>query len=512
MANTLEITKIEQQKINDAVWKACDTFRGVVDAGQYKDYILIMLFLKYISDTWNAKIEHYKAQFDCDMGRVERRMANERFVVPQGASFYDLLAKQSADNLGEEFDIAFAKLEDANKEKLAGVFRDISFNSESNLGKTKDRNKRLQHLLNDFNHSDLQLTPDRVEEDVIGEAYMYLIDKFGSDAGKKAGEFYTPANVSSLVAKLADASQGATIYDPACGAGSLLIKTASQTDSKNFSLYGQEVNGQTWAMCRMNMFLHAMDSANIEWGNTLAEPLILENDKLKQFDVVVANPPFSLDKWGAETAEADKHKRFWRGIPPKSKGDYAFISHMIESAKIHSGKVVVVAPHGVLFRGSSEGKIRQSLIDDNLLDAVIGLPAGMFSTTGIPVAILIFDRSREQGGKNAKRNDIVFIDASNEFDKSGKQNVLTDAHLQKIYDTYKARENVEKYCSIIGINEIQENDYNLNIPRYVDTFEEEEEIDLDKVVAEIKIINDQIADVDIEIKKYCDELGIKPPF
>ncbi len=504
--------KIQQQQINDAVWKACDTFRGVVDAGQYKDYILIMLFLKYISDTWNAKIAVYKRQFGGDTDRVERRMRNERFIIPEGSSFYDLLAKSTVDNLGEEIDIALENLEDANKSKLAGVFRDISFNSESNLGKTKDRNKRLQHLLNDFNSDTLKLTPDRVAEDVIGEAYMYLIEKFGAGAGKKAGEFYTPAMVSSLVARLADAPVGSTIYDPACGAGSLLIKTALQTASENFSLYGQEVNGQTWAMCRMNMFLHSMDSADIRWGNTLTEPLILENDTIKQFDIVVANPPFSLDKWGADTAAADVYTRFWRGIPPKSKGDYAFISHMIESAKQQSGKVVVVVPHGVLFRGASEGKIRQAIIEENLLDAVIGLPAGMFSTTGIPVAILIFDRSREAGGTNARRTDIVFIDASQQYDSSSKQNVLTDAHVQDIYTAYKTRKAVDKYCAVVARQDIQDNDYNLNIPRYVDTFEQQTPINLSEVASQLKQLDKDIQTINADIAEYCRQLGIDTPF
>ena len=503
--------KIEQQTINNAVWNACDTFRGTVDAGQYKDYILIMLFLKYVSDTWNAKIEEYKKQFGDDTKRINRRMENERFIVPQGASFYDLVDKIQQTNLGEEFDIALAKLEDANKEKLDGVFRNISFNNEANLGKTKDRNKRLQHLLNDFNCENLKLTPDSVQEDVIGEAYMYLIEKFGSDAGKKAGEFYTPSAVSTLVAKLANAQSRNTIYDPTCGAGTLLVKTANEIESNNYSLYGQEVNGQTWAMCRMNMFLHNMDNANVHWGNTLSEPAILENDSLKQFDVVVANPPFSLDKWGAENASSDNFKRFWRGVPPKSKGDYAFISHMIESAKRQSGRAVVVVPHGVLFRGASEGKIRTSLIEENLLDAVIGLPAGMFTTAAIPVAIVIFDRSREQGGKNANRDDIMFIDASREFDGSKKQNRLTPEHINKIYDTYMNRTELEKYSRPVPISEIKENEYNLNIPRYIDTFEEEEEIDLDSVVAEIERLNKDMEEVNKEIARNCAELGIKSP-
>ena len=235
--------------------------------------------------------------------------------------------------------------------------------------------------------------------DIIGECYIYLISRFASDAGKKAGEFYTPAAVSRLLAGLAAPQPGNTICDPACGSGSLLIRAAEQVGSDNFALYGQEVNGATWALARMNMFLHAKDAARIEWCDTLNSPALIEGDHLMRFDIVVANPPFSLDKWGAEDAPKDQYGRFWRGVPPKSKGDYGFITHMIEIAKRHSGRVAVIVPHGVLFRGGAEGRIRQALIEENLLDAVVGLPANLFTTTGIPVAVLIFDRSREEGGQ-----------------------------------------------------------------------------------------------------------------
>ena len=273
--------KIQQQKINDAVWKACDTFRGVVDAGQYKDYILIMLFLKYISDIHCAKLAEYQQKFRDNHARIDMMMSSERFIVPQGASFYDLLDQYNADSLGEQIDIALASIEDANKEKLEGVFRNISFNSEPNLGKVKDRNKRLQNLLDDFNSDALNLTPDTVAEDVIGEAYMYLIDKFGSDAGKKAGEFFTPSAVSDLVATLAGACAGDTIYDPACGAGSLLIKTARHIGNENFALYGQEVNGQTWAMCRMNMFFTPNGFSGYSLGGYFKRPADIGKRPLK---------------------------------------------------------------------------------------------------------------------------------------------------------------------------------------------------------------------------------------
>ena len=237
--------------------------------------------------------------------------------------------------------------------------------------------------------------------DVIGNAYEYLIGKFAADAGKKAGEFYTPPEVSTLLARLLDPQPGERICDPACGSGSLLIKCAKQVGSDNYAIYGQEVNGSTWALCMMNMLLHNMQvtTSNIRWSDTLRDPQLREGDDLMHFNVVVANPPFSLDKWGADDAAADRYGRFWRGVPPKSKGDYAFISHMIEVTyrdADQNGRVGVIVPHGVLFRGSSEGRIRQQLIDENLLDAVIGLPANLFYGTGIPAAILIFKRQQRR--------------------------------------------------------------------------------------------------------------------
>jgi type I restriction enzyme M protein len=249
----------------------------------------------------------------------------------------------------------------------------------------------------------------------------------------------------------------------------------------------------------MNMFLHGADSARIEWCNTLTTPALVENDKLMKFDNIVANPPFSLDKWGAEDADADTYNRFWRGVPPKSKGDYAFISHMIEAAVEKEGRVAVVVPHGVLFRGAAEGRIRQKLIEDNVLDAVIGLPGNLFPTTSIPVAILIFDRSREKGGKNDKRKDVIFIDASQDYKPGKNQNALLDEHLEKIIAAYDARENAPKYAHLASFDEIKENDFNLNIPRYVDTFEEEAEIDIAAVQKEIETLEKQLADIQGEM-------------
>ncbi|MBN2738017.1 MAG: type I restriction-modification system subunit M [Spirochaetales bacterium] len=477
---------------------------GVVDAAEYKDYILVMLFLKYISDVWMEHYEILKKKFGDDDERIRRRLDRERFKLPKGCSFYDLHAQRQANNLGELINVALEHIEDQNKEKLQGVFRNMDFNSESALGQTKDRNARLKHLLEDFNSPKIDLRPSRIGDlDIIGDAYEYLISRFAAGAGKKAGEFYTPAQVSQLLAELLDPQPGERICDPACGSGSLLIKCGNQIknkDSNDFALYGQEINGSTWALAKMNMFLHGMDSARIEWGDTIRSPKLLEKDTTMKFEVVTANPPFSLDKWGIEEAGSDTFNRFHRGLPPKSKGDYAFISHMIETITHENGRVGVVVPHGVLYRGSREGKIRQQLIDENLLDAVIGLPANLFYGTGIPRAVLIFKRNR-------KKKAVLFIDASREFQDGKNQNKLSNDNIQKIVKTYRKKTVIDKYSYLASLNEIKENDYNLNIPRYVDTFEEEEPVDIPAVQKEIVKLESELDELRVKMNGYLKELG-----
>ena len=320
--------------------------------------------------------------------------------------------------------------------------------------------------------------------------------------------------MSRLLAKLAAPQKGHTIFDPTCGSGSLLLEAAKvikeqNAGSSDFALFGQEVNGATWALARMNMFLHGQDSSVIEWCNTLTDPQLLDaKGGLQQFDRIVANPPFSLDKWGVEEAENDKFNRFNRGIPPDSKGDYAFILHIIATLKPGSGKAAIILPHGVLFRGAAEGRIRQKLLEENLIDTVIGLPAGMFSTVGIPVAILVIDRSREQGGANAKRKDVLFIDASRDYLENKKQVTLSDAQEKRIIDIHLSREAIEKYSHVATLKEIEENDFNLNIPRYVDTFEAEAVVDIAKVQQEILDLEKKQADLRVKMNQYLKELGL----
>jgi type I restriction enzyme M protein len=429
MDNSSSLSAVSQDEINGILWRACDTFRGTIDASEYKNYLL----------------------------------------------------------------------------ELAGVFRNIDFNSEANLGQTRERNTRLKMLLEDFANPKLDLRLSRIGNmDVIGNAYEYLIAKFAAGAGKKAGEFYTPAEVSELMAELVAPQPGERICDPTCGSGSLLIKCANyirRSGSNNYSLYGQENTGGTWALAKMNMFLHGVDSARIEWGDTIRNPKLLEKDKLMRFEVVVANPPFSLDKWGADDVVSDRFQRFKRGIPPKGKGDFAFISHMIETMSLTNGRVAVVVPHGVLFRGSSEGKIRREAIEENLLDAVIGLPSNLFFGTGIPAAVLVFRRNKLDG-------NVLFVDGSRDYADVKTQNNLRSADIAKIVGAYEARVSVERYAYLASLDEIRENDFNLNIPRYVDTFEEEEEIDIGAVQVEILGLEEELSKVRFKMAGYLEELGL----
>ncbi len=503
------VTQINQDTVNKALWSACDVFRGTVSADTYKDYILTMLFLKYISDVWQDHYDNYKNEHGDEPELIEELMKSERFVLPRESNFYTLHERRFEPGNGERIDMALHALEEANGTKLKdvgkSVFQDISFNTDK-LGEEKQKNTILKDLLEVFAVPELDLKPSRVGSlDVIGNGYEFLIKNFAASGGQKAGEFYTPPEVSDLIAELLDPQKGDSICDPACGSGSLLMKCGRKVvanhNSKEYALYGQEAIGSTWSLAKMNMFLHGEDNHKIEWGDTIRNPKLLDkNGDLMLFDIVTANPPFSLDKWGYEQAENDKFDRFRRGLPPKTKGDYAFISHMIETLKPVTGRMGVVVPHGVLFRGSSEGKIREKLINENLLDAVIGLPEKLFYGTGIPAAILIFKKQKSD-------DSVLFIDASREF-KSGKnQNNLSEENIAKIIETYRARKSVDKYAYLATLQEVKDNDYNLNIPRYVDTFEEEAEIDLVAVRAEREQLKTQLAELEVQMAKYLEELG-----
>lgn len=516
---------ITQETINNTLWKACDTFRGTIDSSLYKDYILVMLFVKYLSDTYKEHYDEYLVKYDGDVVRVKRALSRDRFVLDEVSTFDYLYDKRNDTEIGDTINKALEDIEEENKAKLRGVFRNIDFNSEVNLGKTKERNALLRHLIEDF--AVLDLRPSNLSgEDIIGNAYEYMISRFASDAGKKGGEFFTPSEVSELIARLVKPAVNDRIYDPTCGSGSLLIRAFNRVPNRKAQVYGQERNGQTHSLCRMNMFLHGIDDAKIAWGDTLANPLHLEEEDLMKFQVVVANPPFSLDKWAMGfagpaiaaleasgkkakkdtefkmEASLDPYKRFGWGVPPSSKGDYAFVLHMLHSLA-ENGRMGVVLPHGVLFRGASEAKIRQHILEENLLDAVIGLPENLFFGTGIPAVILVFKRNR-------KRREILFIDASSEgnYEKGKNQNRLREEDIVRITDAYERYANEDKYSYVATFEEIKENNFNLNIPRYVDTFEEEEPVDMDAVKDNIRTIKQELAEVEAQMEKYLKELGL----
>ncbi|MEQ9247034.1 MAG: type I restriction-modification system subunit M [Nitratireductor sp.] len=512
--------RITQDVINKAAWAACDTFRSTVDASVYKDYVLTMLFLKYISDVWKDHYEGYKAKHGDHPELIEAMMVQEQFVLPKGASFYDLHRERQKAGNGERIDKALHAIEEANGSKLRDVFQDISFNA-NRLGDEEEKNDILRLLLEDFAKPELDMRPSRVGDlDIIGGAYEFLISKFAASAGKKAGEFYTPAEVSMLMARLVEPQEGDEICDPTCGSGSLLLKCAREVRSKasdkaHYALFGQEAIGSTWALAKMNMFLHGEANHQIERGDTIGNPKLFSSraslhkaadgseqktDILRHFDVVVANPPFSLDKWGAEKAAADRFGRFRRGVPPKTKGDYAFILHMIETLKPKTGRMAVVAPHGVLFRRSSEGVIRKKLIEENLLDAVIGLPEKLFYGTGIPAAVLVFRKKKTD-------TNVLFIDASRDYIEGTNQNRLGDDQIDRIFAAFDDRANIEKYAYLASREEIAANDFNLNIPRYVDTFEVEVEIDLMAVRAKREALKVEMDALEAKMAGYLKELG-----
>ena len=521
------------EDIKNTLWKAAGTFRGTIDAANYKDFILSMLFVKYLDDTYNEYLQELHEKYGDNVVRIERAKTRLPFVLEETQRFCYLYDNRFDSQIGVKINEALRGIEDGNPE-LRGVFRSIDFNSETMLGNPKQKNTKLRSLLEDFQPLDLQPSHIVTEvgegpSDVIGNAYEYMIGEFAAEAGKKAGSFFTPTMVSELMARLTAPRNDEAIYDPTCGSASLLIRTAKQADVQKVAIYGQEMNGSSWSMARMNLFIHGIhvDVSNIAWGDSLSSPMHLDADgNLKQFDVIVANMPFSQDKWaegfnpggeqdGSEnnekkfvmTANLDKYHRFDWGVPPASKGDWAFLLHMIHSLK-SNGRMAAVVPHGVLFRGASEGRIRQTVIEKNLLDAVIGLPANLFYGTSIPACILVFK-------KNRSTDDVLFIDASGKdsdgnlrYKKDKNQNKLEEKHIRDIIDAYQARADAEKFAHVSSLEEIKGNDFNLNIPRYVDTFEEEELIDIEEVQGNIARLQAQLAEVEGQMEKYLSELGL----
>lgn len=517
-----------KKDIENALMRGADTLRDTIDAANYKDYVLPMMFVKYLSDSYREEVEKLEKQYTGI--RLERQKKYLPFTVAENHSFQSLYEQRYADNIGQLINIAMRQIEADNNQQLAGVLSAVDYNSENALGTREHKNALLRDLLEDFEPLDLRPSMIEVKEgqvpaDVIGDAYEYMIGQFASMAGKKAGSFYTPAAVSEIMARIVDVQPGERVYDPTCGSGSLLIKTAKRQSSSEVSIYGQEVNGSSVAMAKMNMYIHEIRDAKIGWGDTLANPIFLDSDgNLLLFDAIVANMPFSKDKWasgfnpGGESSgkgkkefkmepSLDKFHRFDWGVPPSSKGDWAFLLHMIASLSVN-GRIAAVAPHGVLFRGAAEGRIRQKVVEKNLLDAVIGLPENIFYGTSIPACILVFK-------KNRSNTDVLFIDASKKdedgnprYIKATNQNELGEQHITAIVGAYRQRAEQNRFAHVATLEEIKQNSYNLNIPRYVDTFEEEELVDIEAVQANIARLKKEIAEAEQQMDAYLRELGL----
>ena len=499
---------ISQDDINAAVWAACDTLRGIVSPDMCREYVLTMLFLKHISDAWQHHRDAYQSQYGDHPELVEEMLKNERFVVPAHASFRALHAQRHMPGNGERIDRAFHALEEANLPKLRDVFQDISFNA-NHLGDERQKNDTLRRLLEAFAKPPLEVrtSGEGGSLSAISHAYEFVFRSFAAASGKNRDEFYTPAEVATLVACLMDPKPGDEICDPTCGCGSLLMACGrvirERTGSRHYALFGQEAMGGTWALAKMNLYVHADDNHRIEWGDTLRDPKLLDGaGGLKHFDIVVAHPPFSLENWGHEGTEADRFSRFRRGVPPRTKADYAFILHMVETMKPVTGRMAVVVPHGVLFRGATEGRIRRKLVEENLLDVVIGLPEKLFYGTGIPAAVLVLRKRKTD-------DQVLFIDASRHFGPGKNRNVLRQTDLQRLLDTVAARQSVARYAHLATPAEMAANDFNLNISRYVDTFEAQDGIDLGALLHEREQLRNELILLEAQMGAHMKELGFE---
>ena len=449
---------LKKSQLYSSLWQSCDELRGGMDASQYKDYVLTLLFVKYVSDKYAGK-------------------KDDVIEVPEGGGFADMVALKGDKEIGDKINTIIGKLAEAND--LKGVIDQADFNDEDKLGRGKEMQDRLSKLIAIFDGLDFRA--NRAEgDDLLGDAYEYLMRHFATESGKSKGQFYTPAEVSRIMAKVVgigpETTQDQSIYDPTCGSGSLLLKAADEAP-RGITIYGQEMDNATWALARMNMILHGHPTAFLWRGNTLADPYFKNPDgSLKTFDFAVANPPFSAKAWSNGLNPAhDEFDRFEYGIPPAKNGDYAFLLHLIKSLK-SKGKGAIILPHGVLFRGNKEADIRRNLIQRGLIKGIIGLPANLFYGTGIPACILVIDKENAHA-----RTGIFMIDASKGFIKDGNKNRLRAQDIHKIVDVFNHQREVPRYSRMVPMSEIanEANDYNLNLPRYIDSSEPEDLHDLD---------------------------------
>ena len=492
--------KVNLETLKSHLWKSADILRGHIDAADYKNYIFGLLFLKRISDVFDEEAEKILSETG-DKNLAFEDPDYHDFSVPEKARWNHL--KSLTHNIGEAINKANDALEENNPDSLEDVLSAVDFNDKDRLP-----DHILSQLINHFSQIRLR-NCDLEKPDILGDAYEYLIAEFASSAGKKGGEFYTPKEVVELLVDLLDPKEGMRTCDPACGSGGMLIQSVYHLREKgqnkrNIALYGQEINVGTWAICKMNLLLHRLPSAHIKRGDTLRNPQFITNGKLSQFDIVIANPPFSLKNWGYENAQNDLYKRFRFGLPPKGYADYAFVQHMIAITKPH-GKVGVVLPHGVLFRGGSEGKIRRGIIEEDILEAVIGLPSKLFYGAGIPACLFILNKNK----KNNRKGKVFFLYGANDYLEGKKQNKLRNEDIDQIVSAFMEYRLIKKYCRPVPLSEIRENDYNLNITRYIDVTEEEELVDIQKTINELKDLKKEYKKIEEKVFGYLKELNYK---